>query len=148
MEIRRKNGTIIRNSEAEEEIEYAAAPIIKEVVYNFLQRHADKPVALKDLRNVVYENTGKNFSSGSFSGAMRDLIEEKNGRIINIERGYYIYLKNFKHVQLSMAIDEFMRSLDLIATDNILELTDEDIKTIRKIPEVKNQLERIKRTIN
>lgn len=135
------------SQEFQDNVEHAAAPIIKDIVYKVLKNRADKPVALKELRNLVYEKTGRNYSSGSYSGAMRDLIEESNGRIINIERGYYVYLRDFKHVQLKMAMDDFMKSLDLIATDNILELTDEDIKTIRKIPKVKQQLERIKNMI-
>lgn len=124
-----------------DDLERAAAPIIKKIVFNYLKERADQPIPLKTLRAVVIKTTGKEYSNGSFSGAMRDLIEDSDGRILNVERGYYVYLKNFKRLQILSAIEEFSEELDDIATDNILELTNEDIKVIRKIPEIKQILQ-------
>lgn len=128
----------------ENNIKRAASPVIKKFVYDLLSSNPDRPIQLKQIKAYVEEETEKVYTHGSFSGAMRDLIEETNGRIVNVERGYYVYLQNFKKIQLLTAFDDFFEKLDMIATDNILELTDEDISTIRQIPLIKQRLNKIK----
>ncbi|MEE1130314.1 MAG: hypothetical protein UHX00_01660 [Caryophanon sp.] len=123
------------------DMEGAASPIIKKIVYAYLKNHSGQPISLKELKGLVENETKKEFSNGSFSGAMRDLIEESDGRIVNVERGYYVYLKDYKVYQILSAIDEFLEELDAIAIDNILELTDQDIQTIKLIPTIKNEIE-------
>jgi|GEM_PF-6199368 len=137
-----------RQHYSDEDLDRAAAPIIKKIVSDYLKEFADQPIALKTLRSIVKDTTEREYSNGSFSGAMRDLIEESDGRILNVERGYYVYLKNFKRLQILRAIEKFSMELDNIATDNILELTNEDIDIIRRIPRIKEELQNLGRIIS
>lgn len=122
---------------------FTAAPIIKDIVMNVLRTNPGKAYSLKELREIVYHETGREFSGGSYSGAMRDLLEESGGRIQNVERGIYVYPTNFKIMQLFIALRNFEDELEEIATDNILRLTEEDIQVIRKIPHLKNDIRKM-----
>jgi len=122
---------------------FTAAPVIKDIVMSVLRDHPDQTFSLKELREIVYHATGVEFSNGSYSGAMRDLLEESGGRIQNIERGIYVYPTDFKTMQLIMALKSFEEDLEEIATDNILKLTEVDIEAIRKIPYLKDGIRRI-----
>ncbi|QXJ48309.1 hypothetical protein [Bacillus altitudinis] len=122
----------------------AAAPIIKEIALHLLKEAEGKDVALRDIKNFVIEATGKIFSSGSYSGAMRDLIEESRGRVINSDRGLYRYESNIKKREINDAIENLIRSLDDIATDNILKISDEDLDMIRNIPRIQHMLNELK----
>lgn len=125
------------------EEEMVAAPIIKDTVYYVLKSNPNNPIPLKVLKEYVKESSGEEFSNGSFSGAMRDLIEETNGRILNISRGVYVYVEDLKKYQINYAIEKLIEDLDNIATDNILELTERDIASIREIPSLKQQLSQL-----
>lgn len=125
------------------EEEMVAAPIIKDLVYYALKINPNNPIPLKILKEYVKESSGEEFSNGSFSGAMRDLVEETNGRILNISRGVYVYVEDLKKYQINYAIEKLIEELDEIATDNILELTEKDITSIRKIPSLKEQLNQL-----
>lgn len=122
----------------------AAAPIIKEIALYILSRQEGTPVALREIREEVFERTDMEFTPGSFSGAMRDLIEESGGRVTNVERGYYLYDSNVKRKSINAAIDQLIRNLDEIATDNILKLSNQDLDTIREIPRLQETLRRLK----
>ena len=131
-----------RRVDTEEEY-FVAAPIIKEIVYDILKANPNESMPLRFLKDVVQEKSGREFSNGSFSGAMRDLVEEFNGRIINASRGFYVYIEDLKKYQINHAINKLMDELNAIATDNILELTEKDINSIREIPRLKEGLRRL-----
>lgn len=127
---------------------FTAAPIIKDIVMSVLRDHPGQAYSLKELREIVYHETGREFSSGSYSGAMRDLLEESGGRIQNVERGIYVYPTDFKIMQLFMALRTFEEELEEIATDNILRLTEEDIQVIRTIPYLKRDIRKMYKKYN
>lgn len=122
----------------------AASPIIKDIASNFLKTSPEEKIPLRMIKDVVEQVTGERFSSGAFSGAMRDLIEESHGKIINIERGYYIYMANAKTYEINKAIDDLISDLNEIAVVNVLTADDEDIKAIRKIPDIQARLKELK----
>lgn len=124
--------------------ESAAAPIIKKIALDILRSLEGQDVPLRQIRDAVFELTQKRFTHGSFSGAMRDLIEENDGRVINTERGFYRYESNVKKREINNAIENLILSLDRIATANILKISNEDIEIIRKIPEIQARLSDLK----
>lgn len=121
-----------------------AAPIIKQVVYNILKENKGKEVPLRYLKTCVNEMTDQEFSNGSFSGAMRDLVEETNGRVMNVERGIYKYVVNVKRTQINNAIDRLINELANLTIDNVLELSQDDIQTIHYIPNLIEHLQQLK----
>lgn len=121
-----------------------ASPIIKKLTEHFLRSRPDTAISLRDIKEYVYEKTGETFTPGSFSGAMRDLVEESNGRIANIDRGYYAYLGNVKVHEINTAIDNLIEELDQIAVVNFLKTSDQDLDTIRKIPDIQRHLHSLK----
>lgn len=118
----------------------AAGPIIKKVALDILKGNEGNDVPLRVIRHIVAEVTGKEFSGGSFSGAMRDLVEESRGRVVNSDRGIYRYERNIKKREINDAIDNLIKELDNIATDNILKISDEDLEVIRRIPSIQDSL--------
>ena len=123
--------------------ELVAAPVIKDLVYYVLKNNPGELISLKTLKKYVRDISGEEFSNGSFSGAMRDLIEENNGRILNVTRGFYVYLEDLKKQQINFAIKQLIIELDNIATDNILDLTEKDMRSIMEIPDLKRHLNAI-----
>lgn len=132
----------IENIESAEDV--SAAPIIKQIALDVLRSSEGQDVPLRFIRHAVHDITNREFSPGSFSGAMRDLVGESNGRVINPERGIYRYEKSIKKIQINEAIDGLIHSLNEIAIDNILKISDEDLKMIRKIPGIQEGLEKLK----
>lgn len=122
----------------------AASPKIKEVALAVLKSYKDRKVPLRFIKDEVEKATEEVYSNGSFSGAMRDLVEESDGRIVNIERGYYIYMGNAKTYEINTAIDKLINDLNDIAVVNLLKAEDEDIEAIRKIPYIQSQLKQLK----
>jgi len=122
----------------------SAAPIIKRIALQILTLEEGKEVPLRYIRNVVQEVTNRNFSPGSFSGAMRDLIDESDGKVTNPERGFYRYERSIKKTQINELIEGLINDLDNVAIDNILKISDEDLEIIRRIPDIKRELENLK----
>lgn len=121
-----------------------ASPIIKELALRVLKDNIDVPISLKDLREYISDQTQTRFSSGSYSGAMRDLVEENNGRVVNNDRGKYMYVSNAKQYAINAVLDETIVKLESLAIDNILLLSERDFETIRDIPELVERIERLK----
>ena len=117
--------------------------IIREIAFLILEQNESIPVSLKSIRNLIYEITGRNFSPGTYSGAMRDLTDESNGRIVNVDRGYYLYETNIKRGQIIRTINKCKKELDNLAVDNILRLSNEDIQSIQLIPHIIQELDNI-----
>lgn len=122
----------------------AASPIIKKIAMDFLQSNPEQKMPLRVIKDVVEQLAGESYSPGAFSGAMRDLIEESKGKIVNIERGYYIYMANAKTYEINKAIDDLINHLNEIAVVNVLTADDEDIQAIRKIPNIQSKLNELK----
>ena len=121
-----------------------ASPVIKYYVTHYLKNNMDIQIPLKELREYVYRETGNDFSAGSYSGAMRDLIEENNGRIINHDRGMYMYVSNAKQYAINGVLEETISKLNSLAIDNVLLLSSQDFDTIRDIPYLSEQIEKLK----
>lgn len=122
----------------------AASPVIKDIALDILKDNKDRRVPLQFIKNQVEKHTGVMFSAGSFSGAMRDLVEESKGRVVNIERGYYIYMGNAKTYEINAAIEKLITDLNEIAVVNVLTTGDADIEAIKKIPSIQRQLKQLK----
>lgn len=125
----------------------SAAPVIKEWALAILKRYKDTSVPLKLIKELIIEETGFKFSPGSYSGAMRDLVDESRGRIINTDRGYYMYVSNTKGYAINAILDETIKKLDNLAYDNILSLTEEDKKTIEEIPGIIEKIKTLKKDV-
>lgn len=122
----------------------AASPIIKRIAYDVLRANKGQKISLRLIRHYVEQESGETFSSGSFSGAMRDLIEESKGRIVNVERGFYSYVVHAKSYEINAAIDRLIQDLTEVAYVNLLEAEDEDINAIKKIPDIQRKLYQLK----
>lgn len=140
-EIYLKNGRVVVNSSS---ANAAASPVIKKIAWDVLRANKDQRVSLRHIREMVEIKTGERFSSGSFSGAMRDLIEESGGKIVNVERGYYSFVGHAKTYEINSAIDKLILELEEAAYVNLLKAEDEDIEAIRAIPYIQQRLEELK----
>lgn len=121
-----------------------ASPNIKKYALEYMRKRPDHPISLKEIKMYVFEKTGENFSGGSYSGAIRDLVDEMDGRIVNVDRGVYIYLGNIKAYEINRAIDDLVEKLNEIAYVNILTTSDQDLDVIRKIPHIQERVQRLK----
>ncbi|MER2175502.1 MAG: hypothetical protein ABS911_12555 [Carnobacterium sp.] len=130
---------------AEELLQNRESPskIIRDLAWIILSQNESVPVSLKSIRNLISETTGRIFSPGIYSGAMRDLTDESNGRIVNVDRGYYLYETNIKRGQIIRTINQCKKDLDNLAVDNILRLSNEDIQSIQMIPHIIQELDNI-----
>lgn len=130
---------------AEELLQTRESPskIIRDLAYLILNQNESVPVSLKSIRSLIYEITGRHFSPGIYSGAMRDLTDESNGRIVNVDRGYYLYETNIKKGQIIRTINQCKKDLDNLAVDNILKLSKKDIQSIQMIPRIIQELDNI-----
>jgi len=122
----------------------AAAPLIKEWAMKLLKENKDNPVPLKYIRDIIISEVGAEFSSGSYSGAMRDLVAENNGRIINHSRGNYMYVSDAKRHAINRILERTIDQLNEIAFDNVLVLTDEDWDAIKEIPHLISRIKELK----
>ena len=125
-----------------------ASPIIKKIALDYLKRKTDESVSLRDIKNHVAMRTGHNFSQGSYSGAIRDLVDEMGGRIVNTDRGYYMYVGNVKANEINSAIDGLIKELNQLAYVNILKTSREDIEIIKEIPRMQDKLRDMKLKID
>jgi len=131
--------TLVEGSNTE-----VASPIIKDIASKILKENKDEKVPLRLIKDIVEQITGEEYSSGAYSGAMRDLVEDSEGKIVNIERGHYIYLADAKSYEINRAIDSLIKDLNKIGIVNVLTADDEDIEAIRKIPKIQSKLEELR----
>lgn len=122
----------------------AAAPFIKDWAMKILKEHKDQPVPLKFIKEEIMIKSGIEFSPGSYSGAMRDLIEENRGRIVNQSRGQYMYVSDAKRHAINSVLEDTISKLNDLAYDNILTLTHEDLDAIGKIPRLIDHIKALK----
>ena len=111
-----------------------AAPIIRRHTLQLLEERAPENVSLRDIRAYVEEAAGEKFTLAMFSGALRDLVIEQEGRVTNPERGFYRYNANAKREQISQILNKARRELDKVAFGNYLMLSAEEKETLKLIP--------------
>lgn len=121
-----------------------ASPIIKKLALDYLKGKSDESVSLREIKRYVSFQTGREYSAGSYSGAIRDLVEEMGGKIVNTDRGYYMYVGSVKANEINSAIDGLIKDLNKVAYVNLLKTSKEDIEVIKGIPDIQNKLEELK----
>lgn len=117
---------------------------LKRKIKEYLQARSDEPVRLIDIRESFINEYHENFSHGMFSSAMRDLMDEEDGKIVNIDRGIYMYVKSLKKLQINRTLDETISKLKELAYVNYLELDEIEIAYIKEIPNLVQQIENLK----
>lgn len=117
---------------------------IKILALDYLKSKVDQEVSLREIRNYVLKTTRTQFSSGVFSSAMRDLMEESEGRVLNTDRGIYKYTSVIKKAEINKVLSDCVKSLRSVAYVNYLDVTDEDLEYIKMIPNIIEKIEDIK----
>lgn len=117
---------------------------IKNMAKEILKKKKGEPVYLKDIRNSITLQLGREFSSGVYSSAMRDLIEEEKDRIVNVDRGVYMYVSSIKKYEINNVLDNCIKSLKGTAYVDLLNVEDEDIKYIGYINNMIDVIENLK----
>lgn len=118
--------------------------IIKDMAYDFLEARTDRNVPLRMIRAYIQKQTGEPYSHGMYSSAMRDLIEESNGRIVNTERGFYKFISSIKKREINEILDSCIDSLNSAGIINYLKVDQQDIEYIKKIPQLIEEIEKLK----
>lgn len=116
---------------------------IKRQIYKYLSMNSDKPVRLVDIREFLNSNHNIDFSPGIFSSAIRDLIDEEE-RIINIDRGVYMFVKSTKKLEINTILDNAIDELKHAAFINFLDVEDLDVRYIKEIPNLIKKIEDMK----
>jgi len=116
---------------------------VKRQIYKYLSMNSDSPVRLADIREYIINNYKVEFSPGVFSSAIRDLIDEE-GRIINIDRGVYMFVKSTKKLEINTILDDAIDGLREAAFVNYLEVDDLDVRYIKEIPNLIEKLQEMK----
>lgn len=120
--------------------------IIKREALRILKENKGKEVYLKEIRKEINFITGREFSSGMYSGAMRDLTQKSNSKVVNVKRGVYTYVDNAKKARINKVLDECINDLEDIGYINILEANPEDMRYIEEIPEIIKTIKKCKIT--
>lgn len=71
----------------------------------------EKDTALTILKNMFFERTGENFSSGAYSGALRNFLE-KDPEVISPQRAYYQLVNS--HSFIDYTISTYKESIQKI----------------------------------
>ncbi|MFD1736939.1 hypothetical protein ACFSCX_10230 [Bacillus salitolerans] len=102
--------------------------------------------SIQEIKKYVQEQTGKEFTDGTYSGALRDLLAKETG-YSNISRGIYIrekdsiYIDN-EYVEIEPTLNEkviiiLQRTIDNLYTEansiNILNVKPKDLEVAEKI---------------
>lgn len=120
--------------------------VIKREALRILKEKKGEEVYLKDIRKEIELNRDRRFSAGMYSGAMRDLTQKSNSRVVNVKRGVYMYVDNAKKARINKVLDNCISELEDIGYINILEANAEDMTYIEKIPEIINKIKSCKIT--
>ncbi|MFB5763226.1 hypothetical protein [Paenibacillus medicaginis] len=123
-----------------------AAPIIKELAMNLLQKKGR--FEIPELKEYA-EKSGYTFTQGQFAGALRSMLD--NTAVVSTERGVYelnsttdIISQDLKN-QINQVLDQTLHSLRQLANVNLLEVDDSFMKEIRTLREVINAIESLKK---
>lgn len=105
-----------------------------------------KPHKVKEIKEYVESKVGKNWSTGCYAGAIRDLVA-KEPQYVSVERGVYVYQPEAKNI-LEKSVNKILKkTIDDLYIEankvNVLNITAEDITTINKIKEITDYLEKI-----
>lgn len=118
--------------------------VIKKLAFSFLKENIDKEVPLRLIRSYINNRTGKEFSHGMYSSAMRDLVEESEGRILNTERGYYKYVSSVKKGEINDILGRCIKDLENAGYVNFLSVNQTDLDYIKEIPNLVKNIEKLK----
>lgn len=124
--------------------EVSGTRIIKNLAFEFLRDNIDKDVPLRVIREFIYGQTRSDFSHGMYSSAMRDLVDESNGRILNTDRGMYRYVSNVKKREINDILDRCIKELEDAGYVNYLMVDEKDLEYINYIPKIADKIERLK----
>ncbi|MEX6332646.1 hypothetical protein [Staphylococcus haemolyticus] len=124
--------------------ELSGTRTIKNLASRFLEDNVDIDVPLRVIREYIYGQTGSDFSHGMYSSAMRDLIEESNGRILNTDRGMYRYVSDVKKREINDILDRCIKELKDAGYVNYLMVDNKDLEYINKIPKIVDEIEKLK----
>lgn len=124
--------------------EVSGTKIIKNLAFDFLKDNVDKDVPLRVIREFVYGQTGNDFSHGMYSSAMRDLVDESNGRILNTDRGMYKYVSSVKKREINDILDRCIKELEDAGYVNYLMVDEKDLDYINYIPKIVDRIENLK----
>lgn len=122
----------------------SSTQIIKHMAKEILRSKKGEEVYLKDIRRLIQRELGREFSAGMYSSAMRDLMEEEDGRIINVDRGVYMFVKSKKKHEINGVLDDCIESLKGTAIVDLLTVEEEDIKYIKHIKDMIERIEELK----
>lgn len=118
--------------------------LIKKVAYHLIKEAEGEAVTLRRIKRVLAEDHAMQPTSGALSGAMRDLVKDKNGHVLNEKRGEYRYVGDVRSHQINRVLSKAIEELDQLAYVNILTASEMDLDVIRSIPEIQAQLEQLK----
>lgn len=118
--------------------------LIKKVAFQLITEAEGEAVLLRKIKRSLEEDHSMQFTSGALSGAMRDLVKEKNGHVLNEKRGEYRYVGDVRSHQINRVLSKAIEELDQLAYVNILTASEMDLDVIRSIPEIQAQLEQLK----
>ena len=118
--------------------------LIKKVAFQLISEAEGEPVTLRRIKRSLEQDHNMQPTSGALSGAMRDLVKERNGHVINEKRGEYRYVGDVRSHQINRVLSKAIEELDKLAYVNILTASEMDLDVIRSIPEIQAQIEQLK----
>jgi len=130
--------------EINEERHESSTQIIKNMARNILKKNKGKEIYLKDIRRIIAREFNQPFSPGVYSSAMRDLIDEEDGRIINVDRGIYMYVDSVKKHEINKVLEECIQSLKASAYVDYLNTDEQEFQYIKQIPKIVESIENMK----
>ncbi|WRM43396.1 hypothetical protein [Staphylococcus phage LY01] len=102
----------------------------KDLALEILKDNKNKEIPLILIKYKIKEKYGLEFKHTIISSAMRDLLKE-NERVVNIDRGIYLYSTNLKKIKINKNIDICIDNIKEIFKDNYLELSNEEKELLR-----------------
>ncbi|MDN5664351.1 MAG: hypothetical protein L0G74_11300 [Staphylococcus equorum] len=118
--------------------------IIKNMARKILMDKKGESIYLRDIRRLITRELHREFTAGVYSSAMRDLIDEENGKIINVDRGLYMYVSCVKKHEINQVLDDCIISLKGTAYVDLLSVEEEDVKYIHEIKRMVEVIENLK----
>lgn len=127
-----------------EERHESSTQVIKNMAKQILKTNKGGEVYLKDIRRLISRELNQEFSPGMYSSAMRDLMEEEKGKIVNVDRGIYMYVESVKKTEINGALDNCIDSLKSAAYIDYLNVKEEELEYIKQIPILIEKIEKMK----
>ncbi|MDE6953546.1 MAG: hypothetical protein K2P09_07005 [Erysipelotrichales bacterium] len=123
----------------------------EEIKFYIAEMLSDGEIHNRDkIREYVIEHFHDRniLTEGMFTGALRSLVESSQGAYIIPQRGkYQKKIHNNIESQTKQLIDETIAKLNIICTQNVLELNENDIQSIHKNRKLLEMLNEFKNTL-